>query len=489
MTLCGTKCCLITAVLVVVVAWILSIYSWPYTVRQGRPVPPVSYDGRIHFDLSNVQEPITENAIKSIVKDAYDNDRKIRVLGSGHSWSKVAQTTDIMISLSKYIGPVSIDRENLRATFKAGTSLRDISLVLEDEGLAMLNLGSVAYQSIAGAISTATHGTGLTVGNLASLVTKLKFVSGKGEIVTVSEDDENTDDFKAAQVNIGMFGVLTEVTVKVDHAFNLEEFRTHTTLDDCLENLKDLVEDSGFQYVKFWVEFYNNLCVVYRTRRTTLRVKDPPSDLLAFLTYYSFAIATRITYLIPQLTPLTMCLVGWIGFSENTHRVDTSYKIFNDYFELPIHQEGEIIVAYEHTVAAIRAVEAVVKDNRYPVNYITEVRFVAGDNIWLSPEASPSNRPWCAITLTIYADKQTVEEYFNACYNATAHLSIRYHWGKHFPADTDPADIKVMYPKYNKFASIREKMDPKGVFLNPLLEETFGFSGEETFSFKEEKSS
>ena len=103
------------------------------------------------------------------------------------------------------------------------------------------------------------------------------------QVVTVSEDDENTDVFKAAQVNIGLFGVLTEVTVKVDHAFNLEEFRTHTTLDDCLEHLEDLVED-GFQYVKFWVEFYNNFCVVYRTRRTEMTVKDPPSDLVAFLT-------------------------------------------------------------------------------------------------------------------------------------------------------------------------------------------------------------
>lgn len=81
-----------------------------------------------------------------------------------------------------------------------------------------------------------------------------------------------------------MFGVLTEVTLKVDHAFNLEEFRTHTTIDDCLEHLEDIVEDGCFQYVKFRVEFYNNLCVVYRTRRTTLSVKDPPSDLLAFLT-------------------------------------------------------------------------------------------------------------------------------------------------------------------------------------------------------------
>ena len=104
------------------------------------------------------------------------------------------------------------------------------------------------------------------------------------QVVTVSKDDSNSDNFRAAQVSIGMLGVLSEVTVKVDYAFNLEEFRTHTTLDDCLDHLKDLVEDGCFQYVKFWVEFYNNFCVVYQTRRTTLTVKDPPSDLLAFLT-------------------------------------------------------------------------------------------------------------------------------------------------------------------------------------------------------------
>lgn len=116
-----------------------------------------SVDGRIHFDLSDVEDPITEREIMSIVQDAHDKGRKIRVLGSGHSWSEIAQTTDIMISLSKYTGVVSIDRENLEVTVKAGTALRDISEALDAEGLAMLNLGSVAYQSIAGAISTGKH--------------------------------------------------------------------------------------------------------------------------------------------------------------------------------------------------------------------------------------------------------------------------------------------------------------------------------------------
>lgn len=106
------------------------------------------------------------------------------------------------------------------------------------------------------------------------------------QIVEVCEDtDPNV--FKAAQVSIGMLGVLTEVTVKVDNAFNLEEFRYHTTIDNCLKNLEELVENSHFQYVKFWMEFYNNFCVVYQTRRTTMDVTNPPSDLVAFLTVSS----------------------------------------------------------------------------------------------------------------------------------------------------------------------------------------------------------
>ena len=89
--------------------------------------------------------------------------------------------------------------------------------------------------------------------------------------------------------------------------------------------------------------------------------------------YYSFAIATRITYFVPSLTPQMMWLVYWIAFSQTTHRIDKSYEIFNIYFELPVHQVGEIIVDYNHTVEAVRAVERVVKENQFPINHVTEV--------------------------------------------------------------------------------------------------------------------
>ena len=113
-------------------------------------------DGRIHFDLSKLKTPFTEEQIVEIVKDAHQNNRAIRVLADGHSWSEISQTQDIMISLANYSGILGTDEEKMEAIFKAGTPLRNISLELDKRGLAMIQLGSVASQSIAGAISTGT---------------------------------------------------------------------------------------------------------------------------------------------------------------------------------------------------------------------------------------------------------------------------------------------------------------------------------------------
>ena len=113
-------------------------------------------DGRIQFDLSKLKTPSTEDEIVKIVKDAHENSGSIRVLADGHSWSEIAQTQDIMISLANYAGLLCIDKEKMEATFKAGTPLRSISLELDKNELAMIQLGSVAGQSIAGAISTGT---------------------------------------------------------------------------------------------------------------------------------------------------------------------------------------------------------------------------------------------------------------------------------------------------------------------------------------------
>ena len=113
-----------------------------------------SLDGRIIFNLHNLETPSNESEIVEIVRNAYNNNRKIRVVAAGHSWSEIAQTDDIMISLHNYFGLVNVDKVNKLATVKAGTRLEHLSILLEEHGLAMINLGSVARQSIAGAMST-----------------------------------------------------------------------------------------------------------------------------------------------------------------------------------------------------------------------------------------------------------------------------------------------------------------------------------------------
>ena len=200
-------------------------------------------------------------------------------------------------------------------------------------------------------------------------------------------------------VSIGTFGVLSKITIRVERKFKLKELRTSHTLDHCLDNLEEYVE--GHEYVKMWVEFQNNFCCLYQTQKATddEPIKNRPWKIEVFFTvsiyiltcvflgrskqfslslslslqYYLFAVTTRITYLLSFLTKPMMWLVNTIGLGMTRERVDYSYLIFNDYFELPIHQESEIIVPYSESVALVRAIRDVVLTNNVPVNYITEV--------------------------------------------------------------------------------------------------------------------
>lgn len=205
-----------------------------------------------------------------------------------------------------------------------------------------------------------------------------------------------------------------------------------------------------------------------------------------------------------------MWLVNNVGFPIDTTRVDVSYKIFNDYFHLPIHQEGEVVIHYNDSVRAVEAIQRVVTQNDIPVNYITEVcryacvlfnamhacnfntcvlltndltytvvhalqvRFVKGDEIHLSPQ-NGHDPGTCAITLTIYAPEYTALNYFDKVYDAMRNegLNARFHWGKHFNHDHE--EIGNLYPDLEEFAQLRKQMDPKDIFLNEFLEETFRF--------------
>ena len=154
----------------------------------------------IEWAPQHVAKPSSEAEIQQLVQQAAQENKNVRIIGTGHSFNPLWVTKDILINLDNYQGLVGIDKAQMQATVKAGTKLYTLGELLYENGLAMENLGDIDRQSIAGTISTGTHGTGLAFGRVSTQVIALRFVNGKGEIVTCSET-QNRDLFKAAQVS------------------------------------------------------------------------------------------------------------------------------------------------------------------------------------------------------------------------------------------------------------------------------------------------
>ena len=165
----------------------------------------------VEWNPSEIAYPTSEKEIQQLVLKAINSNKKIRVIGSGHSFTSLCSTDHILISLDKYQGTISINKEKNQATVKGGTKLSLLGELLFKEGLAMENMGDINVQSLAGAISTGTHGTGIDLKSISNQVIALKFINGKGEVIECSTT-KNIELFKAAQVSLGCLGIITEIT-------------------------------------------------------------------------------------------------------------------------------------------------------------------------------------------------------------------------------------------------------------------------------------
>ncbi|KAL5509798.1 hypothetical protein EMCRGX_G005228 [Ephydatia muelleri] len=452
----------------VLIAWTINRFkSSPLDV-----VPTLNYDGLVFFNHSNLHSPSSETEMVDLVRWAAHEGRKMSVVGSGHSWSAIANCQDILVSLCNYKGLVALERTlgETSVTVKAGTTLGELNTVLEEHGLAMINLGSISSQTVAGAVSTATHGTGVKFGNMATLLTKLRFVSGTGEIVTISKDGENAELFPAAAVSLGMFGIITEVTFKVRSRFTLAEKSEQYGLHNCLDNIQSLALQS--EHVKLWLEVHSEMCLVVFSNETSDDLRGDPSWMLQNLKVGMFALIQDWMYLIPRSASTVMrALVTYGDMLPLFDRVDVSYNVLNIPHYFPVHSESEVCVGLDKCKHGLLQLIAVAKDNNLPLNYITEVRFIQGDDLWLSPHY---HRDSCCITLLHYSPDGVVSKlYFDAYYHAAKQLHPRMHWGKYF--NLNPQDVLSMYERFDDFSQARKRMDPKSIFINAFLSQTFGF--------------
>lgn len=427
----------------------------------------VNWAGNHRCSLRGRLAPRSETEIVEIVKRAAAEGHRLKAVGAGHSWSDIALTDGYHVTLDRYNRLISIDRERCQVTVCAGMRLVELNEVLDRAGMALSNLGSVAEQSVAGVISTGTHGTGLSFGNLATAVTALRLVTGTGEIRTLSAD-EDPEHFSAARVSLGCLGIITQVTLQCEPAFNLRERCESLPFDEGCARMMDLV--AAREHVKVWWLPHTDQVHVFSYERTNqprnrseIEYRIDRSQLMHRLLQLVLALGKASPRLIVPLNHAVNAV-----YFKPLDRVDRSDRLFNLAMP-PAHLETELSIPAERAPEALLAVRHMIRSENMRVNFLQEVRFVAGDDIMLSPA---HGRDSCQFG-GYCGDSRDQARYFQGFERLLADMGGRPHWGKQCTW-MGPEDMRERYPEFERFNEIRRALDPKRVFENEYIRRTFG---------------
>jgi FAD-linked oxidoreductase len=412
------------------------------------------------------ETPSTEEEIVVAVKQAAASGRRVKVVGSGHSFTDAACTDGSMISLSRYNRVLKIDAETRRVNVEAGITFGRLSEVLAASGLAMENLGDIDYQSVAGAMSTATHGTGARLGNLSTQIHSLTMVTADGSVVSCSAD-EDPEVFKAAQVSIGALGVISTVTLRCVDAFNLEGFSESRPLEDTLGSLEQMVE--GHDHFEFFWFPHTDRVQVKLNQRTLApaKPKGPAEQWIdqILMENHVFGTVCRLGKMRQEWIPrLNRFVVSQVRSSK---RVDRSDRIFTTP-RLVRFVEMEYAIPRGAAEEAVRAVQGVIDKQNLRISFPVEVRFVAADDIYLSPSFG---RDTAYVAVHVFQGME-FESYFRGVEEAMKALGGRPHWGKmHYRT---AADLAPDYPEWERFQAVRDRLDLERVFANAYTERVLG---------------
>ncbi|HYM67190.1 MAG TPA: D-arabinono-1,4-lactone oxidase [Patescibacteria group bacterium] len=425
--------------------------------------------GHRRLQPRRVESPATEDEIVAAVRSAAERGERVKVVGSGHSFTDCACTDGCMIRLDRYQRVLAVDPGTQLVTVEAGITLLQLSDVLAEHGLAMENMGDVGYQTISGAISTATHGTGERFRNISSQVAALSLVVASGDVVRCSPE-ENADLFRAAQVSLGALGAISTVTLRCAPAFNLRSVHEPVRVDSLVERFDELShEHDHFEF--FWWPHTD-----WAQAITNTRTQDPPSatqrrtgpvaymkDIL--IENRAFGMIQRAATVrrawIPRLAGLTARTMAPKEMTDRSDRVFTNERLSR-------FREMEYAVPRSQLLPAFDEVRRMIERERLYISFPVEVRAVAADDIPLSPAYG---RETGYIAVHVF-HKFEHEPYFG---NVEAIMSAhggRPHWGKMHTLDA--VSLRDLYPEWREFLSVREKLDPNRLFANAYLDRVLG---------------
>ena len=413
----------------------------------------------------SIESPRNVGELAEIVAQASARGQKIKAVGSGHSFTSAAATDGRMLRLENLRGISHVDREKNQVTVGAGTRLSELNTLLHAEGLALANMGDIAYQTVAGAISTSTHGTGKALTGLAGQVVAMTMVNGNGEIVECSATS-HSDVFEAGRVSVGALGVVSQYTLQVVPAFRLRALEQPMRLDDVLENAHDLsATNDHFEF--FWIP-HTKWALTKRNKRTDDELQPLPLVRgwveKTFMENYAFGAVCRVGRARPSLIPR---LATALPSSGSREYVDQSFKIFASPRIVRFY-EMEHALPVEALVPALREIRAMVDRKGYLLNFPVEVRFTKGDDV---PLSTAFGRDSAYIAVHVYKGMEC-EPFFRDVEDILRAYEARPHWGKMHYRDAD--ELSKLYPRWDEFIALRNQLDPQRTFSNVYSDTVFG---------------
>jgi L-gulono-1,4-lactone dehydrogenase len=414
---------------------------------------------------AEVVRPRDRDELAAAVAGAAEAGRKVSVVGAGHSFTEAALTDGTMIEIGALSGTIDADPGSGLVKVGAGTVLADLNEELHGLGLAMENLGDIDRQTVAGAISTGTHGTGAKLRNISAQVEAVELVTADGNVREL--DAAEPELLRAARVSVGALGAISAVTLRCVPAFTLQRIDSPQPRDEVLDSFEERAEAND-HFELFTFPYADSALVLERNR-----VEGPPrprGQLAAYLNdivleNWALEALSAVGRLAPAAIPRLSRLAAALASGGKT--TDRSDRVFASERRVRF-TEMEYGVPREHGPEAARRVIEWVRANRYPVFFPIEMRVAAGDDALLSPS---HDRDTAYIAVHQYRGMEW-RPYFEAVEEIMADYAGRPHWGKrHFQT---AATLAPLYQEWEAFGAAREELDPDRIFANGYASTVLG---------------
>ncbi|MFI8190176.1 D-arabinono-1,4-lactone oxidase [Streptomyces sp. NPDC085946] len=410
--------------------------------------------------------PASVEELAEAVRRAAEDGLQVKAVGSGHSFTSIASTDGLLIRPHLLTGIRHVDREAMTVTVEAGTPLKRLNVALAREGLSLTNMGDIMEQTVSGAVSTGTHGTGRDSGSIAAQIRALELVTADGSVLTCSEE-ENPEVFAAARIGLGALGVVTAITFAVEPVFLLTAREEPMPLDRVLADFDELwAENEHFEF--YWFPHTGSTTTKRNNRsagpeRPVPRLKGWFED--EFLSNGVFQVANWVGRAVPAAVPAIARISG-SALSARTY-TDIPYKVFTSPRRVRF-VEMEYAVPREAVVGALHELRALIDRSGLRISFPVEVRTAPADDITLS---TASGRDSAYIAVHMFRGTP-YQRYFTAAERIfTAHEG-RPHWGKVHTRDAEY--LSEMYPRFGEFTALRDRLDPDRRFQNAYLRRVLG---------------